>query len=234
VENAGNGQHNDTDGNLNTSNVTPSKGSDISNKHTLKMKRQNTKKNNKSESDNINHGRKVSKNTEIYSDSEEEEINLSSLAQAGEYPDPESSISSGTTRNKVRNVILDSDSESDEISLSSLFWKDDIPGTKRSETHGSSNKTTDNKLRSIVSDSDSENEEIAAKAQKTNDNPCRVACALDSDVDTLHSNRRNKDIFSVDEANTMGTKKRHLDEEIKDNTDMQKRCKVALSDDEED
>lgn len=234
MENARNGQHYNADGNLNTSNDTPCKGSDISNKHVLRKKGQNTKKNNSSESDNINCGKKVSSITQIYSDSEEEGINFSSMPHADEYQDPESSIFSGTTRNKVRNVILDSDSESEEISLRSLLCEDGIPVTKRSETHGSSNRTTKHKLGSIVLDSGSENEETAAKAQNTNYNPCRVSCALDSDDDTSHSNERNKGIFSVDEANTMDTKKRHLDEEVKGSTDVLKRRKVALSDDDED
>lgn len=208
MENTKNGRHNDTDGNLNTSNSTSSRGSDISNSHTLKKKGHNTKKYNNSESHNLNLGGYVRKNTHEYSDSEEEEINVSPLAQTGEYPDPESSFSSGLARNKVRNVIFDSDSEPEEVSLGSLFQKDDISGTKRSETHGSSNRIIKNKLRSIVSDSDSENEAIVARAQKTSD--------------------------SSKVSNSMDINKRPLDEEISSNTDVQKRRRLTLIDDRQD
>jgi hypothetical protein len=273
VENARNGQdQDDTGANLNISNDTSSKGSDISKKHTVRNRRQNATNNKNLESGNIDCGRKVGRNTQICSDSESEEVNLTLLAQTSEHPepehtissrsttnkvrnvildseseaeeenlsllaptsehgDPEHSISSGTTRNKVRNAILDSDSEAEEINLNSLYQKGDISDTKRSETHGSSIKTTNSKLSSIVLDSDSENEVITVKAQRTSSNSYSIPCALDSDVDNIHSNKSSKAVFSVDEANTVETKKRHLDEEMRGSTDVQKRCRVALSDD---
>jgi hypothetical protein len=253
AENAGSGQDNELEGNLNISN----EGTELSNKHTMKKKKQDAKKNKNSDSEakETNHSalalkrecpdrqtsiastRNKAKNAILDSDSEIEEMCLSSLVRKEYVPDAERSMTegslNGSTKNKLRSATFDSDSEIEEMRLGSLVWRDDSPDTNRIASGGNSNGTMRNKLRSIVLYSDSENEDTKAEAQKTTYKPKRAFSGLDSDGDTSYSNKKSTAVSSLDEFNTVYTKKRHLDEETNGSIDVRKRCRVIMSDDED-
>jgi hypothetical protein len=132
-DSAGSGQDIDADGNINISNYTHSEQTEFSSKHTAETKIPNAKKNK-----NKHPARKVGKNLQIDSDTEPEEINRNSLAQAGKAS--ENIISDESPRN--RGKIFTLDSEKNEKSNNSVMWKDDGPTAGGSGICGDLNRTT--------------------------------------------------------------------------------------------
>lgn len=219
VEYTGSGQ----DGNLNISDCTVSKETEISNKYRMKKKRQNEENDNTSDIKNKNPIRRDSKGTRI--DCDVEEVCLNSLAQTVENPDLESSISS-TTTSKVRNVLVDSDFETEEISLCSLIEEGNISDAKKGMTYGSS--------RNFLFDSDSENEDLGVTKQKGKYGSKRVLSGSDTDSDGTSHCKKNRAIFSVGGTNTVGTELQHLDEETNGTIYVQKYKRRIIVSDEDD
>jgi hypothetical protein len=200
---------NDQDENLNLSDCTDSEETEISNRYRLKKKIQSEKKDNTSDSNNKSPTKKDTKGMRIDSDSDVEEVRLSSLARTVENPGLESSISSSTS--KVKNVTLDSDIETEERSL----------------TNGSS--------RNVLLDSDSENEDMGVGPQANKYRSKRVLSGSDSESDGTSHCKRSRAIFSVDNTNTVGTERQHLVEETNGSIYVQKyKRRIIVSDEEDD
>jgi hypothetical protein len=172
------------------------------------------------------------------SDSETSEGSHASVMRKDDAPNAERSGVGGdlnaTAKKKLRNVIFDSDSESEEISLNSMVQKDYILGT-RSVADDSSCGSAKNTVTSFLSHSRSKNEVLEAKDEQARREWKRVLSASDSDGDISHSIKRNKTAFSADEANTVDTKQRHTEEDIRASSYMPKhKRRIIVSDDEDD